>query len=135
MQSLLIVAVLWTTAPQKTFDPHVYAYELFSEDEAALSRAQNKLNEEEALRHLRAAWVELDRIADAAAGLPEADARRIIRAQVRGDTGVTAAFAHAVSKSAAPTGIRLLRTKAGPWIWIAAAALALLILLRLRSSK
>lgn len=74
------------------FDPRRYAYELFSEDEIALSKYAGKMDEAVVISMLEQSWAELDTAAARAADLRPEEAKSAIREAVRGTGGISEKF-------------------------------------------
>ncbi len=86
---LFAAAGAWADHP---FDPKRYAYEVFSEDEIALSKYAGKLDEGAVITILEQSWAELDSAAARSAGLPPEEAKSAIRVAVRGEGGISEKF-------------------------------------------
>lgn len=74
------------------YDPKRYAFEIFSEDEIALSKYAAKLDENEIAALLERSWADLDTAAAKTAGLSPEESRKMIQDAVRGENGVSANF-------------------------------------------
>lgn len=106
------------------FDPRRYAFELFSEDEAALSKYAGQLDEKVVLTMLEEAWAELDSAAARADGLPPSEAKEKIRAAIRGEGGIAETFDRRLSQAVRTTpgpptaADRLKKAVRSPVFWI-----------------
>ena len=109
------------------FDPKRYAFELFPEDEMALSKYGAETGEETVALMLERAWGELDKAADRAGVLPPEKAKAAIREAVRGPGGVSDRFEKDLQQAASTRAgdqskmSRLKRAARHPLIWLLAA--------------
>lgn len=122
--AIILLAVACSAGADHPFDPRRYAFELFSEDEAALSRYAGTLPEEAVTAMLEQSWAELDSAAARAAGLPPEQAKEAIRNAVRGENGVSDQFENRLSQEseiAAPAGAagdRVKKAARHPAFWL-----------------
>ena len=106
------------------FDPKRYAFELFSEDEIALSKYGAEAGEETVALMLERAWGELDKAAEQAADLPPEKAKAAIGEAVRGPGGVSDRFEKDLRQIASPRDerqskiSRLKHAARHPLIWV-----------------
>ena len=88
----LLLAFASHAAADHPYDPRRYAFELFSEDEIALSKYAGRVDENTVSVILEHSWAELDSAAAKTAHLSPEESKRRIQEAVRGDGGISENF-------------------------------------------
>lgn len=134
----ILAAVVWMVSSPATvvaadFDPHRYAFELFSEDEIAMSRYAGEVDEKEVSALLEKSWAEIDRAADRVKDLPPDEARKKIHEEVRGTDGIADRFESSLREKAGYGGAakspldRMKQAAKHPAAWAVAVAFVALL--------